>query len=94
MQVLCSAPAFAAGERSVWQCGVVCAGVLCGVVCANVLRGPRVESRGLKIGGGNLIHRKVVFSIFRCQSIWVGISGDNLSSRIFWRNYKFQNKVT
>jgi len=51
---------------------------------------PRVEWRGLKIGGGNVIHRKVVFCIFRCQSMWVGISGDNLSSRIFWRSYKFQ----
>jgi len=30
---------------------------------------PRVELRGLKIGGGCLIHRKVVFCIFRCQSI-------------------------
>ena len=30
---------------------------------------PRVEWRGLKIGGGNLIHRKVVFCIFRCKSI-------------------------
>jgi len=50
----------------------------------------RLEWRGLQIGGGNLIHRKVVFCIFRCQSIWVGISGDNLSSRIFWRNSKFQ----
>ena len=27
---------------------------------------PRVEWRALKIGGGNLIHRKVVFCIFRC----------------------------
>jgi len=54
----------------------------------------RVEWRGLKIGGGNLIHRKVVVCIFRCQSIWLGISGDNLSSRIFWRTYRFQNQVT
>jgi len=30
---------------------------------------PQVEWRGLRIGGGNLIHRKVVFCIFRCQSI-------------------------
>jgi len=30
---------------------------------------PRVEWRGLKIEGGNLIHRQVVFCIFRCQSI-------------------------
>ena len=30
---------------------------------------PRVERRGLKIGGGNLIHRNVVFCIFRSQSI-------------------------
>jgi len=51
---------------------------------------PRVEWRGLKIGGGNL----VVFCIFRCQSISVGISGDNLSSRIFWRDWKFQDKLT
>jgi len=51
---------------------------------------PRVKWRGLKIGGGNLIHRKVVFCIFRCKSIWMGMSGDNLSSRIFWRNHKFE----
>ena len=55
---------------------------------------PRVEWRGLKIGGGNLTHRKVVFCVFRCQSIWVGVSSDNLSSRIFWRNYKFQDKMS
>jgi len=50
-----------------------------------------VERRGLRIGGGNSTHRKVVFCICRCQSIWVGNSGDNLSSRIFWRNYRFQD---
>jgi len=63
-------------------------------VCVTIFFGaqhPRVEWRGLKIGGGSLIHRKVVFCIFRCQSIWVGISSDDLSSRIFWRNYKFQD---
>ena len=38
----------------------------------------RVEWRGLKNRRWQLIHRKVVFCIFRCQSIWVGISGDNL----------------
>jgi len=65
--------------------------VFCCWLWANI---PWVEWRGLKSGGGNLIHRKVVFCIFRCQSIWLGISGDNLSSRIFWRNYIFQNEVT
>ena len=30
---------------------------------------PRVEWRGLKIGGGNLVHRNVIFCIFKCQSI-------------------------
>jgi len=35
---------------------------------------PRVEWRGLKIGGGNLLFLKGVFCIFRCQSIWVRIS--------------------
>jgi len=29
--------------------------------------GARVEWRGLTIRGGNLIHRKVVFRIFRCE---------------------------
>ena len=53
---------------------------------------PWVEWKGLKIGGGNLIHRKNVFCI-RCQSIWAGISGDNLSSRIFGWSYKFQDKT-
>jgi len=38
----------------------------------------RVERRGLQSRGGNLIHRKFVFCIFRCESIWVGISGDTL----------------
>jgi len=28
---------------------------------------PRTEGRGLKIGGGDLIHRKVVFWILRCS---------------------------
>jgi len=55
---------------------------------------PRVEWRGLRIRGGNFIPRKVVFCIFRWQSIWMRISGDTLSSKIFWRNYRFQNKVT
>ena len=42
----------------------------------------------------NLIHTKCVFWIFRCQSIWVGFFGDNLSSRIFQRNDKIQDKMT
>jgi len=54
---------------------------------------PLVEWRGLTIGR-NLIHTKVVYCIFRCQSIRVQISGDNLSSRIFCRNHKFQDKMT
>ena len=55
---------------------------------------PRVEWRGLPIGCGNLIQMKSLFWIFRYQSIWVRISGDNPSSRIFWRNDKFQDKMT
>ena len=35
---------------------------------------PRVEWRGLEIGGGNWIQNKSVYWIFRCQPIWVGIS--------------------
>jgi len=54
------------------------------------------SGEGLKfnVGGGNLIHRKIVFCICRCLSIWMGISGDYLSSSIFWRDYKFQHKMT
>ena len=40
-----------------------------------------------------LIHHKCVFCIFRCQSIRVGISGDNPSSRI-WSNDKFPDEMT
>jgi len=50
--------------------------------------------RGLKIGSGNLIHTNCVFWIFRCQSIWVGISGNNPSCRIIWRNHKVLDKMT
>jgi len=35
---------------------------------------PRVAWRGLNTGGENLIHRKVVCCIFRCQSICAGMS--------------------
>jgi len=47
----------------------------------NMSHSPRVEWKGLKIGGGNLIHRKCVCCIFRCQSIWVGISA---IIRVLW----------
>jgi len=55
---------------------------------------PRVERRGLKIGDGNLMHTTCVFWIFRHQSICVGISDNNSSSRRYWRNDKFQDKTT
>ena len=52
---------------AVLQFVAVCCSVLkCVAVCCN----PRVEWRGLKIGGGNLVYRKDVFCIFRCQSIY------------------------
>jgi len=54
---------------------------------------PRVEWRGLEIGGANLIHRKFVFCISRIQLISGEISGDNLNSRMFSRNYEFQDKM-
>jgi len=43
-------------------------------ITTNCYGGPRVEWRGLKIGGGTMVHQKVVFCIFRFQSIWVGTS--------------------
>jgi len=47
---------------------------------------------GLELKCGNLIHQKVVFCIFRCQSIWVGISGDNQIPEDFGEitNFKIQ----
>jgi len=55
---------------------------------------PWAEWRGLKIGGWKLNTQKGCILYLQIYSIWVGISGDKLSSRIFWRNYKFQDKMT
>ena len=54
---------------------------------------PRVEWRGLN--WRRKLHTQKGYILYLQMSVdLTGISGDNLSSRIFWRNYKFQNKVT